>query len=227
MDLYIADVNADPYVQTATGGAGLTFMLLPRRAIPIASGAMAPDLRRPEPAQPDSHRSRGSLKRRRGGDGPGTLPREPGSDSRPLALRRFGADARRHRRREHRSDERRDQRELVCNPDARLDPGAVPDWQGQPPAGGEPLDGILDVGLAYNLGGAIAHRNAFYNLAGGDKKGAGSSSKYAARPDAGRAPRRDHDDIVQAAEAPLQTLATKAKVRIEMASTNLTKTLTP
>jgi hypothetical protein len=34
-------------------------------------------------------------------------------------------------------------------------------------------------------------------------------------------------DIVQAAEAPLQTLATNAKTRIEMESTNLKKTLMP
>src|SRR3954462_126996 len=29
MDRYIADVNADPFVQANTGGAGLTFKLLP------------------------------------------------------------------------------------------------------------------------------------------------------------------------------------------------------
>ena len=93
---------------------------------------------------------------------------------------------------------------------------------------GNPLDGILNVGLAYNLGGAIAHRNAFYDLAGGDKKG--SAFKY---PNTlleltlavlrGATPY----NIVQAAEAPLQTLATKAKTRIEMESTNLRKTLMP
>ena len=75
---------------------------------------------------------------------------------------------------------------------------------------------------------AIAHRNAFYHLAGGDKKGNGfkypnlllDTTVAVLR---GAAPY----DIVQIAEAPLQTLATGAKTRIEMESTNLKKTLVP
>lgn len=31
------------------------------------------------------------------------------------------------------------------------------------------MDGVINVGLTYNLGGAFSHKNAFYELAGGDK----------------------------------------------------------
>ena len=95
---------------------------------------------------------------------------------------------------------------------------------------GDPLDGILNVGLAYNLGGAIAHRNAFYDLAGGDKnkKGGGFTHPNTLL-DMTLAVLRGATpyDIVHAAEEPLQTLATKSKTRIEMESTNLKKTLKP
>ena len=39
------------------------------------------------------------------------------------------------------------------------------------------LDGILNIGLKYNLPGALAHRNAFYELAGATRRpGAATSS---------------------------------------------------
>jgi hypothetical protein len=38
------------------------------------------------------------------------------------------------------------------------------------------LDGVLNVGLRYNLPGALGHRNAFYDLAGGDKHDNGTYS---------------------------------------------------
>ena len=36
------------------------------------------------------------------------------------------------------------------------------------------LDGILNIGLTYHLPGALAHRNAFYDIAGGDEKRGGA-----------------------------------------------------
>jgi hypothetical protein len=95
-------------------------------------------------------------------------------------------------------------------------------------ATGDPLANILNIGLAYNLGGAIAHRNAFYDIAGGDATQAGFKYPNLLL-DTTIAVLRGATtfDIVQNAETPLQTLATKAKVRIEMESTNFRKTLLP
>jgi hypothetical protein len=39
------------------------------------------------------------------------------------------------------------------------------------------LDGIFNIGLKYNLPGAIAHRNAFYEIAGGDKTSTATSGR--------------------------------------------------
>ena len=95
-------------------------------------------------------------------------------------------------------------------------------------ATGDPVSNILNIGLAYNLGGAIAHRNAFYDIAGGDETGTGFKYPNLLLDTTIAALRGATTfDIVQSAETALQTLATKAKVRVEMASTNFRKTLLP
>ncbi|HEV8211669.1 MAG TPA: hypothetical protein VGP77_16195, partial [Vicinamibacterales bacterium] len=90
------------------------------------------------------------------------------------------------------------------------------------------LDGILNIGLKYNLPGAIAHRNAFYELAGGDKTATGYK-----RPrlilDVTLAVLRGETafDIIHNAEAPLQQLATKSDIDIKLETTTFSKTLHP
>ena len=93
---------------------------------------------------------------------------------------------------------------------------------------GGSLDGILNVGLKFNLPGAIAHRNAFYELAGGDKHG--STYVY---------PRllldstlavlrgQTNDAVIAAAVDSLQTLATATDTEIDVATTGFEKVLRP
>jgi hypothetical protein len=229
MDQYIADVNADPYVQTATAGAGLTFKLLPGQKDPHLHQSKWQDICaalnkfNPTTIVLVGHSN--------GGAAAMDLARCLQTQQRKVDLV-FSADS-----------------ILTLNDigDINIVPTNVrinintyviptPAWLlapfpiGKPNRrlGGDPFEGILNVGLAYNLGGAIAHRNAFYDLAGGDKTGSGykypnlmvDTTVAVLR---GAVPY----DIVQFAQAPLQKLATKAKTRIEMESTNLKKTLLP
>jgi hypothetical protein len=90
------------------------------------------------------------------------------------------------------------------------------------------LNGILNIGLPFPEGGAIAHRDAFYDLAGGDP--ASNGYKY---------PEMLLDTIVaslrgatasqifQLAQGDLQTLANEVRVPINVATTNLNITLQP
>ena len=91
------------------------------------------------------------------------------------------------------------------------------------------LDGILNIGLTYNLPGALAHRNAFYELAGGDKTSGGGYKLPHLLLDVTLAVLREETnfDIIHNAEAPLQRLATRSRVVIELETTTFRKTLRP
>jgi len=229
MDLYIASVNADPYVQTATGGAGLTFMLLPNQTSPHLHQAQwrqictALNALNPTAIVLMGHSN--------GGAAAMNLARCLSTQNRTVDFV-FSADS------VFTLDDIGDVNIVPANVRINVNTYVIPTpaWILAPfPIGkankrqaGDPLDGILNIGLAYNLGGAIAHRNAFYDLAGGDKRGSGFKYPNTLL-DITLAVLRGATpyDIAQAAEAPLQTLATKARTRIEMASTSLTKTLVP
>jgi pimeloyl-ACP methyl ester carboxylesterase len=229
MDRYIADVNADPYVQTATAGAGLTFKLLPKQKVPHLHQThwreicAALNVLNPTTIVLVGHSN--------GGAAAMDLARCLSTQQRKVDLL-FSADS------VLTLDDIGDVNIVPTNVRINVNTYVIPTpaWILAPfPFGkanrrseGERLHGILNVGLAYNLGGAIAHRNAFYDLAGGDTKGSGFKYPNTLL-DTTLAVLRGATayDIAHAAEAPLQTLATKAKVRIEMESTNLKKTLTP
>jgi hypothetical protein len=229
MDRYIADVNADAFVEATTAGAGLTFMLLPRQHDPHLHQTKWREICatlnqfNPTAIVIVGHSN--------GGAAAIDLARCLSTQQRNVDLV-FSADS------VLTLDDIGDVN--VVPPNVRINVNTyiipTPAWILAPfPFGkanrriaGDPLDGILNVGLAYNLGGALAHRNAFYDLAGGDKKGNGF--KYADMLlETTLAVLRGATayDIAQAAESSLQSLATKAKVRIEIASTNLKKTLLP
>jgi pimeloyl-ACP methyl ester carboxylesterase len=229
MDQYIADVNADPYVQTTTAGAGLTFMILPGQKHPHLHQShwrqicTALNQLNPTALVLVGHSN--------GGAAVMDLARCLSAQQRQVDLV-FSADS------VLTLDDIGDVNIVPANVRINVNTHVIPTpaWILAPfPFGkanrrlaGDPLDGILNVGLAYNLGGAIAHRNAFYDLAGGDKKGNGFKYPNTLL-DTTLAVLRGATafDIVQAVEAPLQTLATKAKVRIEMEATHVKKTLLP
>ena len=229
MDQYIADVNADPDIQAATAGAGLTFMLLPGQKVPHLHQAkwqeICATLNRFNPT------AIVLVGHSNGGAAAMDLARCLQTQQRKVDLV-FSADS------VLTLDDIGDINVVPTNVRININTYVIPTpaWILAPfpigranrRLGGDPLDGILNIGLAYNLGGAIAHRNAFYDLAGGDKVGNGfkypnlllDTTVAVLR---GAAPY----DIVQLAEAPLQKLATKARTRIEISSTNLKKTLVP
>ena len=94
---------------------------------------------------------------------------------------------------------------------------------------GVPLKSLLNVGLRYRLPGAIAHRNAFYHPAGGDKRPDNSYEFPSVLLQATLASLRadPHDTILAGVVKPLQALSTGAKVEIELATAKFTKKLKP
>lgn len=231
MDKYIADVNADPFVQTNTGGKGLAFTLLPKQKKPHLHQTKWRDicaalrLLTASPLIIVGHSN--------GGAAALNLARCLQTQGKPVDLV-FTADS--VMTLDDNGDENEVPPNVVLNVNSYVIP--TPAWILAPFPIGDPndrqvdgsLDGIINIGLRYNLPGAVAHRNAFYELAGGDKK---AFSKHYKLPhlllDVTLAVLRGETefDIVTAAEASLQTLATKKKVEIELETTNVTKTIRP
>ena len=230
MDQYIADVNADLYVQANTGGSGLRFNLLPNQQKPhlhqakwrqICAALNLLDRQTSHPCR--------SFERRRRGGGPRALPAESGQVGGLALLVRFGADPRRHRRHQQDSVERETQLQLLTS--SRLRPGC---WRRSRSARATAdrrtirSTAFSTSGSTYNLPGALAHRNAFYELAGGDKVG----SVY-------KRPRllldvtlavlqgQTNFTVIHGAEPSLQQLATKSHVVIELETATFSKTLLP
>ena len=87
---------------------------------------------------------------------------------------------------------------------------------------------LVNVGLQYNLPGALAHRNAFYELNGGDIRNNVPEYPLLMRDVILALLRRTPDDdaIVGVAES-LQMLSDGAQVVIELESRQLTKTIRP
>lgn len=85
------------------------------------------------------------------------------------------------------------------------------------------LDGILNIGLPFPEPGAIAHRDAFYDLAGGDIQVDGSYTYPELIRDAALAVLRgaSNEEIFQLAQSFLQTLANEARIAVELDKTTL------
>jgi len=229
MDQYITDVNADPFVQANTGGAGLTFKLLPGQSKPHLHQAKwrqicaALNLLTATPLILVGHSN--------GGAAAVDLARCLQSQGKSVDLL-WSADS------VLTLDDIGDINKVPANVTLNVNPYVIPTpaWLLAPFPIGKPnrrqvdnsLDGILNVGLTYNLPGALAHRNAFYELAGGDAVGTGFKLPHLLRDVTLAVLRGDTVyDIVHATEAPLQTLATKSRLVIELETTNFKKTLRP
>jgi hypothetical protein len=229
MDQYIADVNADPFVQANTGGKGLTFKLLPNqktrhlhqtkwRQICQALGLLAAT---PLIVVGHSNGGAAAMNLSRCLEGQGKTVDLVFSADSVLTLDDMG-------------DLNRVPANVTLNFNSYVIP--TPAWILAPFPIGKPnrrqvdnsLDDILNIGLAYNLGGALAHRNAFYELAGGKKKGSGYKLPHLLLDVTLAVLRGDsNSDIIHGAEAPLQILAKKSRLVIELESTNYRKTLRP
>lgn len=229
MDRYIADVNADPFVQASTGGKGLTFTLLPNQKtnhLHQAKWRQICDALRLLAATPlilVGHSN--------GGAAAMNLARCLQSQGKLVDLI-FSADS------VLTLDDIGDINQVPSNVKLNFNSYVIPTpaWMLAPfPIGkrnrrqvDSSLDDILNIGLTYNLPGALAHRNAFYELAGGDKKRDGYKFPHLLL-DVTLAVLRGETnyDIIHNAPAPLQVLAPKAHVVIELETTNFKKTLRP
>jgi hypothetical protein len=95
---------------------------------------------------------------------------------------------------------------------------------------GHPFEAIINIGLEYALGGAIAHRNAFYELAGGDTI---SKKKSYRRPhvvlDTILAVLRgeSHDSMFDAIKKSLKKLSTLSKIPIDLDAEGVQETIRP
>jgi hypothetical protein len=93
---------------------------------------------------------------------------------------------------------------------------------------GNSLAGILNIGLTYNLPGALAHRNAFYEPAGGDRiGGVYQRPRLLLETTLALLHGQTNLAVINGAETSLQSLATKSHVVIELETATFSKTLNP
>ena len=186
MDRYIADVNGDAFVQANTGGLGLTFKVLPNQKTKHLHQAKwrqichALSLFDATPLILVGHSN--------GGAAAMNLPgaRRAGQVGRLDLLSGLGTTL----------DDIGDINKVPPNAHLNINPyiihprlaaGAVPIGKRNHRQADNSLDGILNIGLKYNLPGALAHRNAFYELAGvTEGRRRIQAAGVAARRDAGR-----------------------------------------
>jgi hypothetical protein len=229
MDQYIADVNADPFVQANTNGTGLTFELLPGQERSHLHQSKwrqicsALNLLEATPLVIVGHSN--------GGAAAMNLARCLQSQGKTVDLL-FSCDS------VFTLDDNGDTNRVPPNVTLNFNSYVIPTlaWLLAPfPIGKRnhrqsdgSLDGILNMGLKYKLPGALAHRNAFYHLAGGDERQSGYQfPELMLEVTLGVLRGETGFEIIEAAQASLQILSTKARVPIELETTNFTTTLTP
>jgi pimeloyl-ACP methyl ester carboxylesterase len=228
MDQYIDAVNADPFVQANTAGQGLRFKLLPNQRtkhLHQAKWRQICDALRLLAATPlivVGHSN--------GGAAAMNLARCLQSQGTSVDLL-FSCDS------VLTLDDTGDINQVPANVLTNVNSYVIPTpaWLLAPfPIGRRnrrqvdgSLDAVLNIGLKYNLPGALAHRNAFYQLAGGDAKRGGGFKLPHLLLDSTLAVLRGETnyDVFHAAEASLQVLATRSRLDIELETTNFRKTL--
>ena len=93
---------------------------------------------------------------------------------------------------------------------------------------GAELDRLLNIGLEYHLGGCVAHRNAFYELAGGDETEGGHSRPHLLLDTTIASLRGESvDTILQATRLSLRELSTKSKIRIALETKGFNEIIAP
>jgi len=229
MDEYINLVNADPNVQAATGGKGLFVMLLPGQKNPHlhqAKWRKICDVLKTMQASPVI-----LVGHSNGGAAAVDLARCIASQGKTVDLL-FTCDS------VLTLDDNGDVNEIPNNVRLNLNSHVLPTpaWILLPfPIGRSnhradgSLDGILNVGLEYDLPGAIAHRNAFYDLAGGGDRGPAPHPYPYLILDATLAVLlgKSNDDVMRAAVDSLQILANDANVVVHVESTSINREIDP
>ena len=230
MDDYIADVNADPYVQAHTNGKGLKFKLWKDQPDPHIHQAEWRRVARvlqalkPSPLVVVGHSNGGAA---------------AVSIARSLAAGGTAVDLLCTHDTVQTVDDLGDPNRVPANVRLNLNPYVIPTpaWMLAPfPIGRRnvreadgSMDGVINVGLTYNLGGAFAHKNAFYEIAGGNKVPGGGFERPHLLLDVTLAVLRGTStpDVLQLMRPPLQTLATRSRIVIELETKGLRQTIRP
>ena len=229
MDRLIADVNGDPWLQERTAGAGLRFSLLPQQMHAHLHQSQWRLLR--DKLETLKARPLIIVGHSNGGAAAVDLAKTLAADERTVDLL-ITADS------VATLDDVGDINDIPANVRFNLNSYVVPTpaWLLAPfPIGrrnrrsaGAPATSLVNVGLAYDLPGALAHRNAFYDLTGGDFRN-GSLAYPDLMCDVILATLRGtaEDAIVAGIATELQVLSDRANVAIELESRALTRTLRP
>jgi pimeloyl-ACP methyl ester carboxylesterase len=229
MNQLIADVNSDPYVLEHTNGKGLTFKLLPgqknRYVHQTAWRRVCAKLKalQPSPLIVIGHSN--------GGAAAMSLARCLGEAKLTVDLL-VSCDS------VFTLDDLGDPNEVPQGVTLNLNSYVIPTeefWICPFPIGrrnrretGNALDRVVNIGLAYRLGGCIAHRNAFYELAGGDETEGGYARPHLLLTTTIAVLRRESPKtILEATRLSLQELATKSKIRIELETKGHDETIVP
>lgn len=229
MDEYIASVNADPNVQAATTGKGLTFKILPGQDSPHLNQTQWRDICNALIALAASPLI--LVGHSNGGAAAVDLARCIESQGKTVDLL-FTCDS------VLTLDDNGDVNEVPTNVKLNLNSYVIPTpaWLLAPFPFGTTnqradgsLDGILNIGLEYDLPGALAHRNAFYDLAGGGDPGGPPHPYPFLILDATLAVLfgKSIDDVITAAVNSLQMLANGANVVVHVKSSTIDQELDP
>ncbi len=233
MDDLIAGVNGDPFVVSATGGQGLKFVLIPHQpSIHIHQSL------RPEVAEALDGTDASPIilvGHSNGGAAVVDLARDLESQGKTVDLA-FTADSVftlldiGHVR-----DVNRIPPNVLLNVNSFVIPDLELFWLLPFPIGkanqreSGTIEGILNIGLPFQEPGAIAHHDAFYDLAGGDKLIFGGSKFPEMIKQTILAVLRGEtrDQVFQEAKANLQTLANDVRVPIDFQTSDEHITLEP
>lgn len=230
MDEYVADLNADPFVKAHTNGKGLTFKLLNNQAKPHIHQAEwrkvveALIRLKPSPLILVGHSYGGAA---------------AVSIARSLEHEGITVDLLATHDTIQTVDDLGDPNLVPPNVTLNLNPYVIPTpaWMLAPCPIGQrnfresdrSMDGVINAGLTYHLGGAFSHKNAFYELAGGDKVTRRQYELPRLILDVTLAVLRgsSNADVLAVVRPPLQTLATKSRIVIQLETQNFKQTLRP
>lgn len=228
MDQVITDVNNDPYVLANTGGQGLTFKFFPGQLNHIHQSqwpelCKLEELRKASPLILIGHSN--------GGAAVIDLARCLGPDT--VVDFAFTADS------VFTLIDNGDPNKVPANVALNLNPFVIPTiyWGELPFFFGQrneresngSLDGIMNIGLPFEEPGAIAHRDAFYDLAGGDQSLIGTYRYPELIRDSTLAVLKGADQkaIFQLALGYLQVLANEVRIPIDIETADGKTTLKP
>ena len=230
MDRLILDLSADSYVLANSGGQGLTFNLFAGQQVPHLHQSRWPDicqrlqLLTASPLIVVGHSN--------GGAAAMDLARCLQQQGKAVDLA-ITADS------VLTLNDNGDPNKVPSNVSINVNSHVIPtdSWWELPFPFGQPnhreangsLDGILNIGLPFDEPGAIAHRDAFYDLCGGDKRSSGDYEYPEMMHNAILSALRGatSQQIFELAQADLQSLANETRTAIELETSNSKAKLVP